>query len=208
MSLQEGIHDGEFLLSEAPAWYSRDEGTVTTASTALVSGTVLGQVTDGTTATSTAKTGNTGTGAMGTVTVGAAARVGRYTLTITDAASNAGQFAVEDPDGMIIGEGNVGAAFNQGGLSFTLADATDFVVGDQIYIDVAVGTGKYKPYSSAATDGSQNANAVLFTSLPGESADHKAFIITRNAEVKEALLTGLDAAAKASLKKVGIITRA
>lgn len=86
-------------------------------------------------ATSEANAGNTGNGAMGAVTVGADAKVGDYTLTIVEPAANAGAFIVEDPDGIVIGNGDVAAAFNAGGLSFTLADgSTDFAAGDQFTI--------------------------------------------------------------------------
>lgn len=84
---------------------------------------------------------NTGNGAMGAITVGAGAQAGTYTLRITRAAANAGDFVVEDPNGQIVGYGAVGSAFSGGGLSFTLADgATDFVLNDSFSIAVAGGT--------------------------------------------------------------------
>lgn len=81
---------------------------------------------------------NTGNGTFGAITAAAPAQPGDYVLTITAAATNAGVFTVEGPDGVQIGDGNVGAAFAAGGLSFTLADgATDFVAGDSFRITVA-----------------------------------------------------------------------
>lgn len=83
---------------------------------------------------------NTGNGVMGAITVGAAARAGVYTLTVVEPAANAGAFIVEDPDGVQVGDGNVAAAFNAGGLAFTLADgATDFIAGDSFAITVSGG---------------------------------------------------------------------
>lgn len=95
------------------------------------------------TAVGAAVAGNTGNGTMGTVTVSAGAKEGVYLLTITTAASNAGTFVVEDPDGITVGVGTVAVAFSKGGLAFTLADgATDFVVGDQFTITVTTTAGE------------------------------------------------------------------
>lgn len=92
-------------------------------------------------ATAAALGTNTGNGAMGAITVDETlARAGAYVLTVVEPAANAGAFVVEGPDGAQIGDGNVGAAFNAGGLAFTLADgATDFVAGDSFKITVAGG---------------------------------------------------------------------
>lgn len=90
-------------------------------------------------ASATAGAGNTGNGAMGAITVSAAARAGNYTLQITDVDANAGEFAVYYPDGTLVGTGDVAAAFSGGGLAFTLADgSTDFVVGDYFIIAVTL----------------------------------------------------------------------
>lgn len=106
---------------------------------------------------------NTGNGAMGAITVTAGAKAGAYTLTIIEAAANAGNFVVADPDGVQIGDGAVAAAFSAGGLAFTLADgATDFVAGDSFTITVtytanagfmgfAVLTEAVPPLASGAT---------------------------------------------------------
>lgn len=88
-------------------------------------------------AASAAYSGNTGNGTMGTVTVSSGAMLGVYKLTITEPGSNVGAFEVENPDGVLIGVGDVAAAFSAGGLAFTLADgATDFVAGDGFNITV------------------------------------------------------------------------
>lgn len=81
---------------------------------------------------------NTGNGTMGTVTLSAGAKIGRYTVTVVEPGSNVGTFVVTDPDGSQIGDGVVASAFSAGGLAFTLADgATDFVAGDSFAITVA-----------------------------------------------------------------------
>ena len=93
-------------------------------------------------AVATADAGNTGNGAMGAITVGAGAKAGTYRLEIIEAAANAGTFGVWDPDGIMVGTGNVASAFSGGGLSFTLADgATDFVAGDGFAIVVTLTAG-------------------------------------------------------------------
>lgn len=93
-------------------------------------------------AAATAYAGNTGNGVMGAVTVSAGAKIGTYKLTIVDPAANVGNFLVEDPDGITIGQGDVAAAFSAGGLAFTLADgATDFVAGDGFNIVVTPTSG-------------------------------------------------------------------
>lgn len=84
-----------------------------------------------------AGSGNTGNGAMGAITVSAGAKKGVYRLVIVEPATNAGVFAVYDPDGVFVDNGNVAAAFSAGGLAFTLADgATDFAAGDSFDITV------------------------------------------------------------------------
>lgn len=122
-------------------------------------GTILGKVISGGTATAVADTGNTGTGAFGAITVTAPAKIGTYRAVITTVAGNAGTFLVVDPDGKPVGTGTVAVAFSKGGLAFTLADATDFVIGDGFNINV-VGSYKYKIAVETATDGSNAAAAV------------------------------------------------
>lgn len=146
--------------------------TIISGAGSLVRGTLLGKVTVGA-ATSAAKSGgNTGNGTMGAVTVGAGALPGIYTLRIVTAATDAGEFQVKDPNGFVVGIGDVAVAFSGGGLSFTLADgATDFIVGDGFDITVAAGSGKYKKSLAAATDGSQTPVAILAEDADASSAD-------------------------------------
>lgn len=93
------------------------------------------------TATPAAAAGNTGNGTCGTVTLSAGAKAGVYTMSCFAAATNAGKFRLEDPDGLYVGTVTVASAFSAGGLAFTLADgATDFAVGDAFTITVASNT--------------------------------------------------------------------
>ena len=93
------------------------------------------------TAAATAGSGNTGNGTMGSITVSAGAKRGTYQLVVIEPASNAGVFALYDPDGVFVDNGSVASAFSAGGLAFTLADgATDFVSGDSFSIAVTFTT--------------------------------------------------------------------
>ena len=83
-----------------------------------------------------ARAGNTGNGTItANPTISSPAKEGVYTITMLEPATNAGEFSVEDPDGVSIGNGTVAVAYAANGLSFTIADgATDFAAGDQFTI--------------------------------------------------------------------------
>ena len=197
-----GVTAGTTIVAEGTG--SGGTGTYTVS----VSQTVASTTITGAGAVAAAYAGNTGNGAMGAITLGAKAKPGAYKLTITEPATNAGNFIVEDPDGLFVGQGDVAAAFSGGGLSFTLADgATDFAAGDGFTITVAAGTGRYVAYNNAATDGSEVAAAILYAPLADATTKQQAAAIVRDAEVDESLLTGLDAAGKADLAKLGIVFR-
>lgn len=134
-------------------------------------GTILGRFLSGGTAAAVAAAANTGDGAMGAITVGAAASKGIYTLKIVAAAANAGSFTVTGPNGEFVGLGTVAVAFSGGGLSFTLADgAADFVVGDTLAITVA-GTEKYKILTATAVDGSADFAGMVIGDVMGDAGD-------------------------------------
>lgn len=205
--LYEPRHSGEFVLSEASGNRSREVVNIAASAAALPAGQVLGKITVGA-ASATAKVGNGGNGTMGTITVGAGAKPGAYKLTIIEPASDAGNFIVEDPDGINVGSGAVAAAFSGGGLSFTLADGSNnFAAGDQFTITVAAGSGHYVAYDDEGTDGRQNACAVLYAAVPDSASAQEAVAYVRDCEVMAAALTGVDGAAKAALGALGIIVR-
>lgn len=138
----------------------------------LTRGALLGKITHGA-ATAAAKSGgNTGNGTMGTITLGSGVLPGVYSLRVTKAVTNAGDFQLKDPNGIVVGIGSVATAFAGGGMSFTLADgSTDFAVGDGFDITVAAGSGKYVLSLAAATDGSEVPVAVLAEDADATSAD-------------------------------------
>jgi hypothetical protein len=138
----------------------------------LLRGAVLGKVTVG--AVTTSGAGNTGTGVItmdATTPVLIGAKVGAYVATCTAAASNAGVFRVEDPDGFVLGDVAVGGVFSND-VKFVIADGgVDFVVGDKFTITVAAGSGKYKLSLAAANDGSQAPCAILIDACDASSGD-------------------------------------
>lgn len=143
-----------------------------------------------------------GTGAIGTITVSGDAKPGDYLLTVTKAASSAGDFQLVDPDGIVVGVGTVGVAFSGGGLSFTLADGSpDFSLGDSITITVAAGNGNYVLHNPDATDGSQHAAAILYDAVDASTGAKAGVAIERMAVVGASALTwaeGISAGAKAA----------
>lgn len=210
--LTEGQHTGEFLVTEANGSLSRETVTVLSGQN-LKAGHVLGKVAVGT-ATGAAVSGNTGNGTIGAVSAGATAKAGVYTATCIEPAANGGTFTVEDPDGVNVGTAVVGTAF-AGPVVFTIADgATDFVAGDRFTITVAAGSGKYKEYNPANTDGSQTAVAILYAAVDATAADTEGVVIARHAEVNAAELvwfSGADANQKsaglAQIKTNDIVAR-
>jgi len=162
-------------------------------------GTVLGKTLVSGSATATAGT-NTGNGTMGTVTVSGTAEVGTYTLCISKAASNAGDFVVINPSGNVVGNGTVAVAYSAAGLAFTLADgATDFVVGDTFSIAVT-GTVKYKRVEATATDGSQKAAAIYVGGVTPQTSYNKSTIAATTNTSVVAIVRG-----NALYKKQGLV---
>lgn len=208
--LTEGDRAAEFLQSEANGYRSREVVAVDADGTAMEAGAVLGQITTAG-ATAAAGGGNTGNGTLTvdvTDPVLADAQTGAYTVTITEAVTNGGQYTVTDPNGDVIGVANVGDTFANE-IKFVLADgATDFVVGDFFTVTVAAGSGKYVAYSASATDGSATVAGVLYEGVES-THDADATIIKRDAEVKHYKLnyTGTKATVVAGLADLGIISR-
>lgn len=178
---------------------------------ALVRGSVLGRYVTAATEVAAAVGGNTGNGAMGAVTASGPVMEGVYTLRITKAAANAGDFAVRDPLGNVIGLGTVGVLFNVGGLSFTLADgAADFAVGDSFTITVTELTEKYKLSAAAATDGSQIPAAILADAVDASGGDKAGGVYLMGEFNGAALTLGAGhtlASVKAALRSKGIFIK-
>ena len=104
--MNEGKRLGDWLKWEAENSYSRDIVTILAGSgaeRALLNSMVLGRITKGA-ATGAAVAGNTGNGTItASPAVGAAAKPGIYRAICVEPATDGGKFAVEDPDGILIG---------------------------------------------------------------------------------------------------------
>jgi hypothetical protein len=141
-----------------------------------VRGSVLGRKATAGTIVGAAQAGNTGNGAISALTVGGAARIGRYRVVFIEPGTNLGTFAVFGPDGREVGNGVAGTAF-AGEINFTIADgATDFVSGDTFNIDVSALTYKYLLSAIAATDGSQYPEAILAEDADATAGDVEALV--------------------------------
>lgn len=209
--LTEGTHAGEFICSEANGSRSRDTIVVADGET-LVAGAVLGRIETGTASSVTTGTGN---GVMGAITVGASAQRGDYILTIKTAASNAGGFELIDPEGDVVGTGDVGTAFVGGGLSFTLADgAVDFIAGDYVTITVADGSFQWVERDVADTNGSAVAAGILFEAVTTSGAVGAGVVLLRAMEYNLAEVTWKTGTSQpdidlgvAELESIGVISR-
>ena len=207
----ETVRTGEFIQNEARGERSRDEITVKSGEN-LTAADVLAKEVASATGTSAADAGNTGDGTMGAITVNADAKKGVYNLVIIEPAANAGAFSVEDPDGEVIGTGNVAAAFSDGGLAFTLADgAADFVAGDRFTITVTQVTFNWIVLPNDASD---EAAGILYADVDASAAAKQGVAIVRDAEVNGLIITwpaGISAADKdlaiSQLAENGIIVR-
>lgn len=171
-----------------------------------VRGTVLGRVA-GAAGAAAADAGNTGNGVFGAVTVGAGVKEGVYRVVFIEPVTNLGSFQVEDPDGVIIGQGKVGTAF-VGAINFTIADgATDFVAGDGFSVTIATGT-KYVKSVAAATDGSHIPRGVLVDDCDATAADVSCLVYDRGDFADIALTLGAGhtlASIRSGLKAQGIL---
>ena len=205
----EGVHTGEFLLSEANGSRSRANIVVAAGAGIVLAGTLLAAITAANAMVPTADGGNTGNGTIGSIAITSDAVSGNYLLTITEAAAAGGTFDVTGPGGAVIGSGEVGEAFEMAGLGFTLAaGSTDFAEGDSFTLAVTANLGEYVPYDDDGTDdGRRAASGILYASVDATETDALAVAITRDAEVVERLLTGIDANGAVDLLAQGIVIR-
>lgn len=117
-------------------------------------------------------------------------------MTVLTEGRHVGEFLVSEAEGTLSRE------------EVTVTQAGSPIVSGTVLGKITA-SGKYVPYSNAASDGTEAAAAILYTNLPGTgSGDHKkCVVIVRNAEVFGSALTGLDSAATADLKALNVIVR-
>ncbi len=173
----------------------------------LVRGTVVGRIDKG--AGTIGSGTNTGGGTCtGTITLGTYAKAGIYKLKCVSTASNSGTFIVTSPTGERLPDAVVGTAYTSDHINgFTINDVgTDFAVGDTFTVTVAAGSGKYKAFNSANTDGSEVARAILAHDCNAAAGDKLASAFVHG-EFNSAALTGYTAAAGLKLQEFGIFVK-
>lgn len=184
------------------------------AARALLLGTVLGAVLLGTPVISP-DGGNTGNGALGTLTLGSAAKAGTYAVTCIAESADGGVFQVVDPDGYRLADASVGVAYAEAQLGFTITDgAADWDLGDVVEIDVPVGSGKVVMLDTDATDGTQHAWGVLVmpvtapdaTDAPGQAVDGYAVLRADGLVWPDGITANEKTAALAALAQRNFVT--
>lgn len=165
-------HDGGYVVWEpSDGIVTRDVLIIASGAGIVEPGTVLGQIGHALTGSAAVLGANTGNPTFGAITVADPAIAGAYVLRFQDAT----HYVVEDPGGVEVGHGVTGAAFNAGGLSFTVtAGGAAAVAGDTWTITVAPGSGKFVPYDPTGNDGREFASAILFGTRDATSADKNA----------------------------------
>ena len=210
--LVENRREGGFVVWDpSDGMLTREAIILASGAGVCIAGLVLGALLTGTAAAAALGT-NTGNGTFGAITVGTAAKVGGYAVEFDDAT----HFIVSDPAGAEIGHGTTGVAFNVAGLAFTItAGGTAFVPSDSFTVTVTATATKYVPFDPTATNGAQNAAAILWSGYrDATSADRRAVANVRGPmKVQAAELlwgpnvstTQQQAAALAQLVKLGIL---
>lgn len=169
--------------------------------------------------------GGTGTGTISALALGREAKAGNYRVICTEAISNGGRFQVYrgGPDGgeslgeyLMTAGSTTATIFETPYFTFTLTDATDFIVGN--YFDVCVfnqlAGGKVVAWDPTTFDGRHAAVGLLFEAVDASLADATGVIVTRDATVIKSALawgTAITSAQKESaysdLAARGIIAR-
>ncbi|MDH4182653.1 MAG: head decoration protein [Nitrospinota bacterium] len=184
-----------------------DMVTILSGEGALLRGQLLGRVSVAA-AMPVAGAGNTGDGTIASVTLGGKARLGSYIAECVAAAVDGGIFKLIDPDGYALdAQATVGVAFVSDHLNFTINDgATDFVVGDTFTLAVGAGSGKYRVYSPANTDGSQRPAAILAQDADATTADAPAEVYFAG-QFSAGSVAGYSASLKDTLRTSGIFIK-
>lgn len=170
--LTEDRHAGGYVIfEEGIPHICREEIILLSGAGKLMAGTVLGKVTNALTGTVSGQGTNAGNPTFTSIVIGDPIGPGVLTITFIDA----DDFVVADAAGVQIGHGDLGVAFNQGGLQMTpTAGGTPAQAGDTFKITVAAGSGKYVAHDPTGADGRQTAAAILFDGRDATSADKKA----------------------------------
>jgi hypothetical protein len=135
-------HEGGYVVWDpSDGMLTREAITLISGSGVCTSGLVLGAELTAGAGVATALGANTGNGTFSAITVTTPAVIGNYVVEFDDPT----HFVVNDPSGVEVGHGVVGAAFAAGGLGFTItAGGTAFAPADSFTVTVT-GTVKYGP---------------------------------------------------------------
>ena len=184
-TLIEGNYLHEILRQEADRAASREKVIVASGNDVAL-GEVLGRILKSCPATGTAPTdpANTGDGTMTAVAMGPETEIGPYQAICIAEAAGAGTFAVYTPGGLRLKDAEVGVAYDEGHLKFTLnAGDTDFAAGDSFIVAVAEGSGKAVPIDFAAVDGAQTPYGFAIADYDATEGDVEGVAIVRDAVI-------------------------
>lgn len=148
----------------------QDETLAFAGTDTFVKGTLLARRLVATAIVASAVIGGTGTGTCTAAAVVEGPEVpipGVWTLRLVEVVANGGIWHLEDPNGKIVatdlrmtaGSGTA-TVFEVAGMTFTITDATDFIVGNTFTLTVAA-DGKLVIYAIAGVGGAQRPMAVL-----------------------------------------------
>lgn len=102
----------------------------------------------------------------------------------------------------------VSEASNQRSRDNVVVTAAGTEIPSGTVLGKVTASGKYVPYSNAASNGSEVAAGILYQSVPaGITGDVNAVIFNADCEVNRKELTGLDSAGEADLRALGIKVR-
>ncbi len=210
---------GEFLLSEAEGYRSREKVTVAVSQT-LLAGQVVGKITAGAkTATPAAGVPAPAAATISTATAALNTKVGTHRFEcIIGGSGTASKWRHTDPDGKYVGIATGNTAYAGGGLSaLTITDTgTDPVPGEafDVVVTMAAASGYIAMHDPEALNGLQVAYGVMFDAVTtGASATGEGVVIVRDAEVDNNLLVWDDqdstekATARTELAAAGVICR-
>lgn len=198
----------EWLKHELSSELGRKVETLLSGVGNLKTGSVLGKVTVAGASSAAKAGGNTGGGSLTLdgAPVLAGAKAGVYKVRCVNLVANAGLFSVTDPDGVLLGMYQSGAAAFEKHIKFVMADVgTDFAVGDGFDITVAAGSGKLVWYDPNAVNGAADPYGILLNAADAASADQKCVVITRDAVINPLALTWGAAVDDAGKKSAGLV---
>jgi hypothetical protein len=102
-------------------------------------------------------TANTGAETIGSISPGPLMKRGVYNVVLTSSTA----FNVFDPNGVGLAAGTVGTAYSDPQINFTVTTGGGIAAGDQFGISGVAPTNYWVQNTGGATDGSQNATAIL-----------------------------------------------